>query len=139
MDIQAGRCVGHNQELNGIEYHQGSETIIALTDLLLILGKRSNMKQNHYDLSKTELFYVEKGTCIELYATTLHYTPCQVNEDGFATICILPKGTNMPVDKTDCEILTKKNKFFITHPSMTSKIEQGAKPYLSGDIVKIRI
>lgn len=139
IEIQAGRCVGHNQELNGIEYHQGSETMIALSDLVLILGLRSDMENHHYDLNKTELFYVEKGSCVELYATTLHYTPCQVTEQGFATICILPRDTNMPIEKTDCEILTKKNKFFITHPKMTAKIAQGAKPYLQGEIVSINI
>ncbi len=139
MDIQAGRCLGHNQELNGVEYHQGSETIIALSDLVLILGQRCDMKDEHYDLGKAEIFYVEKGSCVELYGTTLHYTPCQVEESGFATICILPKGTNIPIEETDCKILTKKNKFFITHPQMTAKIEQGAKPYLMGEIISINI
>ena len=139
MPVQAGRCVGHNQVLNGVEYHQGSETIVAVTDTVLILGKLRDMQDYHYDLGKAEFFYVERGRCVELYGTTLHYTPCQVEASGFATICILPEGTNTPIEHTNHPILTKKNKFFITHPTMTAKIAQGAKPYLIGDIVGIRI
>ena len=31
---------------------------------------------------------------IEVYATTLHYAPCQTDDGGFRCVVVLPKGTN---------------------------------------------
>lgn len=59
LPIQAGSCAGQNSVLNGFEYHQGSETIIALTDCVLILGKRQDMKGLTYDASLVEYFFLE--------------------------------------------------------------------------------
>lgn len=132
---EAGPCVGHNKSLTGIEYHQGSEINIAITDCVLILGKRQDMVGNTYDGGKTEVFYVEKGQTVELYDTTLHYTPCKV-DDHFATVVILLKGTNEPIDEPE-GILMKKNKWFITHTSMTEKIKAGNYPGVLGDMVEI--
>ena len=39
MPIQIGYCNGHNHLLNAVEYHRDSEINIAVTDLILILGK----------------------------------------------------------------------------------------------------
>ncbi len=41
MPIQIGYCNGHNHLLNAVEYHRDSEINIAVTDLILILGKRT--------------------------------------------------------------------------------------------------
>ena len=53
---------------------------------------------------KIEAFLVPAGTGIEVYATTLHYAPCHVNEGGFQCVVVLPKGTNteltFPTEKT---------------------------------------
>ena len=75
LDVMAGVVTGKNDVLNGLEYHQCSETIIAVTDYILAVGKRQDMVENDYDIEKCELFYVPQGTVVELYATTLHYTP----------------------------------------------------------------
>ena len=84
----AGVVTGKNKVLNGLEYHQCSETIIAVTDYILALGKRQDMVGNDYDIEKCELFYIPKGTVVELYATTLHYTPITV-KNSFKSICFL--------------------------------------------------
>ena len=37
---------------------------------------------------------VPAGTAVEIYATTLHYAPCHVEDGGFQVAVVLPKGTN---------------------------------------------
>ena len=39
MPIQIGYCNGSNYLLNAVEYHRDSEVNVALTDLILLLGK----------------------------------------------------------------------------------------------------
>lgn len=135
LEVEAGICIGHNKSLTGIEYHQGSETIIAIEDCILILGKRQDMKDNTYDGNLTECFYVEKGQVVELYDTTLHYTPCKTG-DHFFTIVLLLKGTNDKIEKPQ-GILMKKNKWFITHGQIQEKVDAGNYPGLLGSIKSI--
>ncbi len=104
----AGVVTGTNDVLNGIEYHQCSEVIIAVKDYILAVGHRYDMQGNDYDISKCELFYVPQGTVVECYATTLHYTPIAVSKNGFQTICLLLEGTGDEVARNG--ILKKKNK-----------------------------
>lgn len=138
LEIEAGSCTWQNSSLTGIEYHQGSEVTIAVTDCILIIGKIQDMYDNTYDTSKTEVFYLKKGQAVELYGTTLHYTPCKVEESGFMTIVMLLKGTNSPIEKMESSILTKKNKWFITHPSKIDKVKSGCYPGLLGDMTEIK-
>lgn len=137
MEIEAGTVCGYNDQLNGIEYHQGSETIIAVTDFVLIVGHRWDMKGNTYDLSLCEAFYVPSGTIVECYSTTLHYTPCRVNDDAFKTICILPRGTGDQLRDGPQGILKRKNKWFICHPDNLEKVKSGDYPGCLGEIIKI--
>lgn len=139
MDVMAGIVYGHNQVLNGIEYHQGSETIIAATDYVLIVGHIWDMKTNTYDSSLCECFYVQKGTIVECYSTTLHYTPCCVHQSGFITICLLPRGTGEDLKDGRLGILKKKNKWFIAHIENEEKIKSGDYPGLLGTMIKIEI
>lgn len=137
MNIIAGSVVGDNTVLNGIEFHQGSETIIAVEDFIYVVGHRWDMKNNQYDTSLCQIFYVPRGTVIESYATTLHYAPIQVSDRGFKTICILPQGTGDCIEKR-VGILKKKNKWFIAHGSNVEKIESGDYPGLIGDLIQIK-
>lgn len=122
MPVQAGYCNGHNQSLNAIEYHRDSEINIAATDLILMLGKQQDINSDYtYDTSKIELFLIPAKTIIEVYATTLHYAPCQVNEEGFGCVVILPKGTNqdlapMGAKTMEDQLLFARNKWLIGHP-----------------------
>lgn len=139
LEVEAGVCAGQNTALTGVEYHQGSEVVIAVTDCILIIGRVQDMIGNTYHSSQTEIFYMKRGQAVELYGTTLHYTPCKVEEDGFMTVIILLKDTNMPIKKVGNGILTKKNKWFIAHQSQKAKIESGAYPGLIGSLVDIKI
>lgn len=95
MPIQIGYCNGHNKKLNALEYHRDSEINIAAEDAVLMLGSLQDMEADFtYDTSKVEAFLVPAGTAVEIYATTLHYAPCHVEDGGFQVAVVLPKGTN---------------------------------------------
>ena len=121
MPIQIGYCNGHNHMLNALEYHRDSEINVAVTDLVLLIGHQQDIEPDHtYDTSKIEAFLVPAGTGIEVYATTLHYAPCHVNEGGFQCVVVLPKGTNTDLtfqtEKTgEDSLMTAKNKWLIAH------------------------
>ena len=121
LPIEIGYCNGHNKKLNGLEYHRSSEINVAVTDLVLLIGHQQDVEKDFtYDTSKVEAFLVPAGTAIEVYATTLHYAPCHVNESGFQCVVVLPKGTNTEltfekVAEGEDKLLTAKNKWLIGH------------------------
>lgn len=100
LPIQIGYCNGHNVLLNAVEYHRSSEINLAATDAVLILGSEADVTDDFtYETSKMEAFRIPAGTAVEVYATTLHYAPCHVDDAGFQVAVILPKGTNYPLDE----------------------------------------
>ena len=123
MPIQIGYCNGHNTKLNALEYHRDSEINIAADDVILLLAKKEEMN-NYYslDTSKVKAFLVPAGTAVEIYATSLHYAPCHVENNGFRVAIVLPKGTNEALNtKTEIlspedKLLTHVNKWLIAHP-----------------------
>ena len=139
MPIQIGYCNGRNTTYNGFEYHKGSEINIAVTDFMLVLGHTWEIKDNTYRIEDAKVFFVEKGTAIEMYQTTLHLSPCRVSDEGFKDVVILQRGTNTPLEhKTTAEageerLLLQKNKWVISHPDREPLIRQGAYPGLLGE------
>ncbi|MCQ2542709.1 MAG: DUF4867 family protein [Lachnospiraceae bacterium] len=127
MPIQIGMCNGHNKALNACEYHRDSEINVALYDMILLIGKLEDVEDDFtYDTSKIEAFLVPAGVAVEMYATTLHYAPCHVEEKGFKGVVILPKGTNYdltfkPNATKEDKLLTAVNKWLIAHED--AKIE----------------
>ena len=127
MPVQIGYCNGHNSKLNALEYHRDSEINIPATDMILMLGLLADVKKDYtYDTSKVKAFLVPAGTAVEVYATTLHYAPCGVGENGFQVAVILPKGTNYPlkaehtrvhenVADSEDALLAATNKWLIGH------------------------
>ena len=140
LPVQIGYCNGHNKKLNAVEYHRNSEINVAVTDLVLLIGHQQDIEPDHtYDTSRIEAFLVPAGTGIEVYATTLHYAPCHVNEGGFQCVVVLPKGTNTDLTfqtgKTgEDSLMTAKNKWLIAHED--AKIE-GAFNGLKGENITI--
>jgi hypothetical protein len=121
LPIQIGYCNGHNCMLNALEYHRSSEINVAATDMILMLGSQQDITDEYtYDTSLVEAFLVPKGTAVEVYATTLHYAPCGVDNEGFKVAVVLPKGTNYDLDNThnggEDGHLTAKNKWLLGHP-----------------------
>lgn len=138
LDTQIGYCYGYNGVLGATEWHASSELNVALTPLVLILGKRSDIKDGKLNSADMRAFYVPAGAVIEVYATSLHFCPCQVNDGGFGCIVGLPKATNTPLDApTDDKLLFKKNKWIIAHNENTALIEKGVVPGIYGENYKI--
>ena len=105
MPIQIGYCNGHNKKLNALEYHRDSEINIAAEDAVLMLGFLQDVEADFtYDTSKVEAFLVPAGTAVEIYATTLHYAPCHVEDGGFQVAVVLPKGTNYELKTTHAKV-----------------------------------
>lgn len=105
MPIQIGYCNGHNKKLNALEYHRDSEINIAAEDAVLMLGSLQDVDADFtYDTSKVEAFLVPAGTAVEIYATTLHYAPCHVEDGGFQVAVVLPKGTNYELKEAHAKV-----------------------------------
>lgn len=139
MPTQAGECVGHGTDFSAVEYHQGSETNIFFTDTIMVLAKRSQMTLNSINIQeKGEIYFIPRGTIIEFYSDTLHYTPIQVTKNGFKILVLVIKGTNeeLPKEfKSDNKMIVKVNKFQVVHKSRTDKIAQGAIVGVTGDLL----
>jgi hypothetical protein len=153
-EIQVGYCNGPNTKLNAVEWHKSSEIDIAVTDLVLLLGKRSDIGTDGvYDSADMECFYVPKGSALELLPEVLHYAPCKANPEGFKSIIVLPKGTNEALPSTwnqgvatgavkasvidESRFLFMKNKWLIAHPERKPLIERGAFPGICGDNIEV--
>lgn len=138
-EAQIGITHGHNNFMNGLEYHRCSEVNIAATPLVLFLGLQYEMEGNEYDSSKVKAFYMEKGDAVEIYATTLHFCPCQVSDNGFSCVVVLPKNTNTPLDKpSEDTLLFKKNKWILCHDKNQELINRGVYPGLHGTNYEIK-
>jgi hypothetical protein len=131
LPIEVGYCNGRNTTYNGFEYHKGSEINLAVTDFMLCLGHVWDIEENTYSVDDVQVFFVPKGTAIELYQTTLHLSPCRVCDEGFKAVVILPRGTNTPLKRKtpldrEGNLLLQTNKWVIAHPEREPLIKQGA-------------
>lgn len=137
-DIQIGCCYGHSDSLNALEWHKSSEINVAVTDMILFLGTIFDMDGSRYSSENVRAFLVKKGTSIEVYATTLHFCPCETEKSGFMSIVVLPKGTNLPLDNAPKDkLLFRKNKWLIAHEDNTELIEKGVVPGIYGTNWKV--
>ena len=122
MPIQIGMCWGRNRKLNCLEYHRDSEVNVSDVDFILLLSKREEIRDGKLDTSKVKAFKVPAGVLVEVYATTLHFAPCQTGEnDGFRVVVILPRGTNEPykleeIKTLEDKMLRARNKWLLAHP-----------------------
>ncbi|WP_026652540.1 DUF4867 family protein [Butyrivibrio proteoclasticus] len=140
--MQFGWCNGHNTKLNCLEYHRSSEINLGATDFILLLAKREEIVDYKIDSSKVKAFLVPKGVMVEVYATALHYAPCQAHKDsGFQVLVGLPKGTNVgmpsftPANQED-KMLTATNKWLLAHAE-ASEAKDGAWVGITGENIDI--
>ena len=133
MPTQMGYCWGHSNQLNGAEWHTSSEVNIATTPLVLFLGKRQDVVENEIDSSLFKAFFVPEGTVIEVYSTSLHFCPCEVQKTGFGCVVALPEGTNVPLEtESKDKYLFRKNKWLISHVDNKGLLDRGAMPGITG-------
>ena len=96
MPVQLGWCNGHNTKLNCLEYHRASEFNLGARDFILLVAHRWEIEDGKLDTACVKAFRVPAGTVVEVFNTTLHYTPCMVDDGGFQVMVALPAGTNGP-------------------------------------------
>ncbi|MDD3430115.1 MAG: DUF4867 family protein [Oscillospiraceae bacterium] len=142
MPVQLGWCNGHNTKLNCLEYHRDSEFNLGTEDFILLLAKQEEIKNNMLDTAKVKAFYVAANVLVEIYATTLHYAPCQVSaQKGFRVMVALPKGTNTekpmftPCTQEDSR-LWARNKWLLAHPQSNEAVS-GAVVGLTGNNIDL--
>ncbi len=136
LAVQFGWCNGHNVKLNCLEYHRTSEFNLGAGDFMLLLAKQSDIVGGKLDTSRVKAFHVPAGVLVEIYATTLHYAPCQVSDDGFRVLVALPAGTNLDrpalaATGGDAELLWASNKWLLAHPE-SEEAACGAPVRLTG-------
>ncbi len=141
LPIQIGYCNGNNYKLNAVEYHRSSEINVAGTAAVLLVGWLPDVAADGtYDTSLIEGFLLPKGMAVELYATTLHYAPCNADADGFRVAIVLPRDTNLPLEKEHAggedARLTAKNKWLIGHPQ--GGLPEGSPMGLVGENICIK-
>lgn len=139
LDTQVGYCYGYNSTLAATEWHHSSELNIAVTPLVLILGRRSDIKDGKMASSSMKAFYLPGGTVAEVYATSTHFCPCQVEENGFGCVVALPRGTNTPLDTvSEDPLLFRKNKWIISHEENAPLIAKGVKGGIYGENFEVK-
>lgn len=141
MPIQIGYCNGNNYMLNALEYHKGTEINVAATDAILLVGCQQDITDDFtYDTANVEAFLLPKGCAVELYGTTLHYAPCNADENGFQVAIVLPKGTNLPLEEGhvtgEDAYITAKNKWLLGHPE--GGLPEGSPIGLVGENISVK-
>ena len=142
MPIQLGMCWGRNTRLNCLEYHRDSEVNVGTADFILLLARQNEIADGVLDTAVVKAFRVPAGVPVEVYATTLHYAPCHVDEgEGFRVAVVLPRGTNtaapgaQPMNEEDTW-LTARNKWLLAHAD-SDEAAHGARVGLKGENIDI--
>ncbi len=131
MPIQIGYCNGTNTALGCVEYHRDSEVNIAADDMVFLVAQQQEIEHHTLDTACVRAFSAPAGTAVELYATTLHYAPCDGHRGaGFRVAIVLPRGTNTERPAFDAQsaedrLLWARNKWLIAHAD-TAEAAQGA-------------
>ena len=106
---------------------------------MLILGHIWDIKDGKIDSSKFKAFFLPAGTAVEVYATSLHFCPCEVSEEGFGCVVGLPQDTNTDLTiKEKDPLLFRKNKWIICHKDNDALIEKGVVAGITGANYEIK-
>lgn len=139
LPVQIGYCWGYNSMLNALEWHKSPEINIAVTPMVLLLGRVQDIKNGIYSSGKVKAFYLKAGDAVEVYAATLHFCPCQTEKSGFGCIVVLPQGTNTGLESQSRDpLLFRKNKWLIAHRENRALIGRGAVPGITGENYQVR-
>lgn len=147
LPFELGWCSGHNTKLNCLEYHRDSEFNLGTEDFILLLARQEELEEGRLDTAKVKAFRVPRGTLIEVYATTLHYAPCQTSDEGFRMVVLLPDGTNADLAPEALEeakkatgehrMLWAVDKWLLAHPD-TNEAKAGALAGITGENIDLK-
>ena len=142
MPIEIGMCWGYNTKLNCLEYHRDSELNIGLGEYILLLAQQGDIVDGKLDTATVKAFKAPAGVPVEVYATSLHYAPCDaVKGEGFKVVVVLPRGTNtakpdyVPANEEE-RWLTARNKWLLAHED-ANEAKDGAHVGLVGENIDI--
>ena len=141
MPIELGMCWGHNKSLNCLEYHRNSEINIGSSDFILLLAKQEKIIGGVLDTADVKAFRAPAGAVVEVYATSLHYAPCQTSDEGFRVAVVLPRETNTDITRPEPKNLEDKmlwarNKWLLAHEE-SAEAAQGAYIGLKGENLSV--
>lgn len=141
LPIQIGYCNGVNSKLNCLEFHKSNEIILALTDIIIFLGKVQDISDNYYELKRAEAFFIPEGVAIEIYSSTLHSIPCKMENNGFRCILICLRGsdTSISFQNNYKGLLSGKNKWILANPPSKDINDKDMKSGLIGEVIEIFI
>lgn len=140
---ELGRVAGTNTQLNALEYHRCSEFNLSPDEFILMLGRRSDIRDGKLDTSTVKAFRVPAGTLIEVFATSMHFAPAETDPNqGFRVMVALPAQTNEALTpglealrdagEGDAAMLRGVNKWLMAHPD-SPLAAQGAYVGLVGE------
>lgn len=135
LPTQTGYCHGRNSSLDATEWHHSSELNIAVTPIVLILGKRKDFdKDGVMDSADMKAFLLPRGIAVEVYGDSTHYCAIQVSDEGFGAVVALPKDTNTALDTPVTDpLLFAKNKWLVAHAEAKSLVAKGAVVGIKGE------
>lgn len=143
---QIGAYAGKAFKLSALEYHKCNEILFITTPAVLLLGHMQDLQELTYDTSKLEAFFVPANTCVELYSSTLHFSPLAVTSQPVRQAVVQQRFTNTPFTnehpKPQCtikgdEMLLERNKWVIVHPEAADMLN-GAFIGLTGENLQIK-
>lgn len=143
VDCQIGYYHGRGTKLNAVEYHKCSEVLVLFEPAVLVLGSVWEIKDHKLSSSVMKLFYVPADTCVELYATTLHFSPLMATQRGVSQVVAQAAGTNTPlvterIDrlKTD-RYLLERNKWVLAHKEYIKTLGEGSYEGIIGENIAL--
>lgn len=141
---QVGLYTGFVNRLNALEYHKCSEVLVEFEPVVLIVGHIWEIEEDRVDASRLELFYVPADTCVELYATTLHFAPCMATPAGVRQVVCQTAGTNTDLEHPELltgegenRLLYQKNKWLLIHPDAAADFTPGAVQGITGENISV--
>ncbi len=110
-----------------------SEFNLGARDFILLVAHRWEIEDGKLDTACVKAFRVPAGKVVEVFNTTLHYTPCMVDDGGFQVMVALPAGTNGPRPETaadmpaagDSYCYWKADKWVLCHADSPKAAEGG--------------
>mgnify|MGYP000842449861 CR=1 FL=1 len=98
-----------------------------------VYANELEIEDGKLDTACVKAFRVPAGTLVEVFNTTLHYTPCMVDDGGFQVMVALPAGTNGPRPEAAADMPTagdsycywKADKWVLCHADSPKAAEGG--------------
>ncbi len=141
---QIGYYSGFGGRLNALEYHKCSEVLVEFEPAVLIVGHIWDIKDQKLDSADLKLFYVPADTCVELYASTLHFAPCMATRAGVRQVVCQSAGTNTDLehperltDDGENRLLYQKNKWVLIHPEAEADFTERAVNGICGENISV--